>query len=83
MKISKRFLAMLLCLCMLIPLGMTWVSAEEQSLPKASDENVALGKPVEATSGSGESSVTDGNINSYWIAQTVMSPAPLPTLWST
>jgi len=66
MKISKRFLAMLLCLCMLIPMGMTWVSAEEQGQPKASDENVALGKPVEATSGSGESSVTDGNIGSYW-----------------
>ena len=64
MKTSKRLLSMLLCLCMLIPMATAWVTAEE-SQPKAS-ENVALGKPVEATSGRDFIAVTDGNLSTYW-----------------
>ena len=64
MKTTKRLLSLLLCLCMLVPLGIYGVSADN-SAPKAS-ENVALGKPVDVTSGSGAESITDGNTGTYW-----------------
>ncbi|MBE6637840.1 MAG: hypothetical protein E7616_00070 [Ruminococcaceae bacterium] len=64
MKTAKRSLSFVLCLCMVLPLLLVGVSAEDTA-PKAL-ENVALGKPVEATSGVGADSITDGNIGTYW-----------------
>ncbi len=64
MNTAKRILSVFLCLCMLIPLCALGISADETA--DETLENVALGKTVEATSGTGLESVVDGNVNSYW-----------------
>ncbi len=63
MNTAKRILSALLCLCMLMPLAVTGVWADGEEPER---ENVALGKAVDATSGSNIEAIVDGNVGSFW-----------------
>ena len=61
-----RILSVVLCLCMILPLAMIGVSAEEgKENVVRTLENLALGKMVRASSGTQADAVADGNLATF------------------
>lgn len=63
MKKARQIITLILCLCMMLPLSIETVAviAEENT-----EQNVALGKFIESTSGTGAELALDGNLSTYW-----------------
>lgn len=75
MKTLKKCLSLLLTLLMVLPCATGVIGSAVAYAAALEDTNVALGKSVMVSAGSGESAVTDGNTDGgYWDSGDIHPP---------